>query len=308
MNLQQLRYLVAAADAGSVSAAARAERVSQPVVSRALHDLEREYNVVLFRRTGRCLTLTEAGSTVVAAARAALAAIRDVERAARQAALGSELVVVATPTNSMLLSPLVTSFISHRPQTALRLRRAGDMEEVLHMVSAGEAELGFGEFATHTDHPGMSFEAIWLATVVMVSPMGTDLPTAVPWSAVAESRLVLPPPGSERRKLIEDAVAADGGNLPEPVLATDERSAWISSAQQGVGSFFCYESVAADFHGVEYRPFDPPLRIAVGFVHQSDALSSEGRELVRLGRAGTVPIGCDRLPTEAGTPERVASA
>src|SRR5579862_3190570 len=305
MNLQQLRYLVAAADAGSVSGAARAERVSQPVVSRALHELEREYNVVLFRRSGRCLILTDAGQTVVASARPALAAVRDVERAARQAALGSELVVVATPTNSMLLSPLVTSFIAHRPQTALRLRRAGDMEEVLHMVGAGEAELGFGEFAIHSDDPTLRFEAIWLATVVMVSPPGTDLPSAVPWSALAECRLVLPPAGSERRKLIEDAVAADGGNLADPVLATDERSAWISSAQQGVGSFFCYESVAADLHGVEYRPFDPPLRIAVGFVHQPDTLSGEGQELVRLAEECTAPVGCDRLPAASRTSERV---
>src|SRR5258708_826797 len=117
MNLQQLRYLVAAADTGSVSGAARVERVSQPVVSRALHNLEREYHAVLLRRTGRCLTLTDAGRAVVAAARDALAAMEEVERTARQAALGSELVVVTTPTNGMLLSPIVTSFISHRPQT-----------------------------------------------------------------------------------------------------------------------------------------------------------------------------------------------
>ena len=53
MNLQQLRYLVAAADAGSLSGAARASLVTQPVVSRALHDLERDYGVVLFdKRAG----------------------------------------------------------------------------------------------------------------------------------------------------------------------------------------------------------------------------------------------------------------
>jgi DNA-binding transcriptional LysR family regulator len=295
MNLQQLRYLVAAADAGSVSGAARAERVSQPVVSRALHDLEREYQVVLFRRTGRCLTLTDAGQAVVVAARPALAAIQDVERAARQAALGSELVVVATPTNSMLMSPIVTAFTSRRPQTALRLRRAGDMDEVLRMVASGEAELGFGEIADHSDHPLLSFDAIWQATVVIVSPVGTDLPPVVPWSTLASCRLVLPPEGSERRRLIENAITADGGNLPSPVIATDERSAWISSAQRGVGSFVCYQSVAADLHGVEYRPFNPPLRISVGFVHQPDALTAEGHELLRLAEQCAVPFGCQRL-------------
>ena len=40
MNIQQLRYLVALGDAPSLSAAARAAGVSQPVVSRALRSLE----------------------------------------------------------------------------------------------------------------------------------------------------------------------------------------------------------------------------------------------------------------------------
>jgi DNA-binding transcriptional LysR family regulator len=292
MNLQQLRYLVAAADTGSVSGAARVERVSQPVVSRALHNLEREYQVVLLRRDGRRLALTDAGRAVVAASRDALAAVEEVERTARQAALGSELVVVTTPTNGMLLSPIVTSFIARRPQTALRLRRAGDMAEVLRMVAAGEAELGFGDIAHGSDTLSLDAEAIWQATVVIVSPVGTDLPEVVPWSALATSRLVLPLGGSERRKLIDDAITADGGDLPAAVLATDERSAWISSAQQGVGSFFCYESVAAELRGVECRPFDPPVRTPVGFVHQSDTLTAEGREFLRLARQCAVPVGC----------------
>jgi len=275
-----------------VSGAARRERVSQPVVSRSLHNLEREYHVVLLRRDGRRLTLTDAGRAVVAAARDALSAVDEVERAARQAALGSELVVVTTPTNGMLLSPIVTSFIAHRPHTALRLRRAGDMEEVLRMVAAGEAELGFGDIAHGSDNPSLETEAIWQATVVVVSPIGTDLPPIVPWSALATSRLVLPPGGSERRKLIDDAITADGGARPSAVLATDERSAWIASAQQGIGSFFCYESVAAELHGVECRPFDPPVRTPVGFIHHSETLTTEGREFLRLATQCAVPVGC----------------
>src|SRR6478752_3561124 len=69
MNLQQLRYLVTAADAGSFSAASRTLQISQPVLSRALHSLERECKLVLFRRDGRRLVLTDAGTTVVASAR-----------------------------------------------------------------------------------------------------------------------------------------------------------------------------------------------------------------------------------------------
>jgi DNA-binding transcriptional LysR family regulator len=294
MNLQQLRYLVAAADSGSISGAARANHVSQPVVSRALHGLEKEYGAQLFRRSGRCLVLTDVGNAVVTAARRALDALDDVERTARRLASGAELVVVATPTNSALLSPIVTSFVKHHPEVALRLLRASDMDEVLRMVSIGDAELGFGDL---DDRIGATIntEAIWQAHVVVVSPIGTILPSEVSLTRLAESDLVLPPHGSGRRQMIDEMITSAGACAPNPALSTDERSAWLASAQKGIGSFLCYEAVAADFDRVELRSLDPPSWTSVGFIRSQGALSYEGRELIRLARHCAVPTGCQPL-------------
>jgi DNA-binding transcriptional LysR family regulator len=295
MNLQQLRYLVAAADAGSLSGAARTHRVSQPVVSRALHDLEREFTVVLFRRHGRRLVPTEAGQSVVASARRAVQAIDDVERTARQASLGSELVIVATPTNSALLSPIVTSFVKHHPQTALRLRRAGSIDEVFEMVDAGEAELGFGDLPDHSDSPSRLLEPIWQVDVVLVSPLDTRLPPVVSLAHLTNAPLILPPEGSERRQGIENIIALAGGRPPRPALATEERSAWITSAQRGIGSFLSYQPVAAELDGVEFRTLDPPIRATTGFVYQARSLSNQGREMLRLANECPLPTGCHPL-------------
>ena len=142
MNLRQLQYLVAAADAGSVSGAARTLGVSQPVVSRALRNLEREYQVALFRLSGRSLGLTEAGRAVVTSARNALDAIEDVDRTAHRAAVGAALVLVSTPTNTALLSPILTQFVKNRPDTAVRLCRAGI--DPLGRRLPGRLPAGFG--------------------------------------------------------------------------------------------------------------------------------------------------------------------
>ena len=61
MNLQQLRYVVATADAGSMTAAARAVPVAQPALSRAVRALEAELGVELFATRGRSVELTESG-------------------------------------------------------------------------------------------------------------------------------------------------------------------------------------------------------------------------------------------------------
>jgi LysR family cyn operon transcriptional activator len=292
MNLQQLRYLVAAADAGSLSGAARAERVSQPVVSRALHNLERELHVELFRRQGRQLALTDAGEPIVESARRALHAVEDVRRTAQRSARGAELVIAATPTNTKLLTPVFTSFLQQAPESALRLCRAAEMQEAITMVEHGTADLAFGEVEGRADTETLGYVALWDADVVVIAPTGNGLPASIPRAQLAELRLVLPPERSERRTLIDEFVAAAGGQRPSPVLATDERSAWIASAQQGIGAFVSYRAAAADLHQVHTIELDPPLHVVVGFVHRQADVSPDAREFLALSRECAPPAGC----------------
>ena len=60
MELHQLRYLRAVVRTGSVTAAAEAEHVAQPSVSKQMRLLERELGVPLFHRVGRRVVPTDA--------------------------------------------------------------------------------------------------------------------------------------------------------------------------------------------------------------------------------------------------------
>jgi DNA-binding transcriptional LysR family regulator len=293
MNLQQLRYLVAAADTGSLSGAARVERVSQPVVSRSLHGLEREFDVQLFRLDGRRLALTDAGAAVVATARRALDAADEVERTARRHSTAAQLVLAATPTNTTLLRSVLSAFLGSQPYTALHLRRARDMQDVVAAVRAGDAELGFGDLASVRPDEGLELVPLWTAEVVVVSPPGTDLPAVVPVTALGTLRFALPEAGSDRRQMIDDLVHGATGRQPAPALVSDERSTWIASAQQGIGSFLSYRAVVSDVAGVDRRALEPPIVIEVGFVHRASGLSPRGRDLLATAGAHTPPLGCE---------------
>jgi DNA-binding transcriptional LysR family regulator len=72
MELRQLRYLVAIAEAGNLGRAARTLYVSQPALSYALKNLESELGVRLFDRNAGGVAATEAGREVVAEARRTL--------------------------------------------------------------------------------------------------------------------------------------------------------------------------------------------------------------------------------------------
>lgn len=73
-TLKQLRYFVAAAEAGSITRAAEATHVSQPSVSAAISHLEDVFGLQLFiRHHAQGLSLTPAGRRLFASARELLA-------------------------------------------------------------------------------------------------------------------------------------------------------------------------------------------------------------------------------------------
>lgn len=69
MTLQQLRYALGIADAGSFSRAAARLYISQPSLTAAIHALESELGIALFRRTVHGATVTKDGAEFLAQAR-----------------------------------------------------------------------------------------------------------------------------------------------------------------------------------------------------------------------------------------------
>src|ERR1700689_3065121 len=74
MNLRDLEYVVAVADHGHFGRAAAACNVSQPTLSGQILKLEGELGLRLFDREGRGARVSDRAATVVAQARATLAA------------------------------------------------------------------------------------------------------------------------------------------------------------------------------------------------------------------------------------------
>lgn len=69
MTLQQLKYVIAVADAGSMNEAAKELFLSQPSLSGSIRDLEEEIGIELFKRTNRGIHVTPEGSQFLGYAR-----------------------------------------------------------------------------------------------------------------------------------------------------------------------------------------------------------------------------------------------
>ncbi len=69
MTLQQLLYFVTAVECGNITAAAEKLYISQPSLSNAIHNLEKEMGVVAFSRSNKGVVLTHEGEDLLSFSR-----------------------------------------------------------------------------------------------------------------------------------------------------------------------------------------------------------------------------------------------
>ena len=72
MTLQQLKYVITVADIGTITEAANKLYISQPSLTNAIHELEKEMNIVIFNRTNKGISLSKEGEIFLGYARQVL--------------------------------------------------------------------------------------------------------------------------------------------------------------------------------------------------------------------------------------------
>ena len=123
-RLEAMSTLLAAVDAGSLSAASRKLGVPLATVSRRVSDLEAVLRTKLLVRTSRSLELTDAGRSYIVACRDILAAVDQAERTAagEYAAPRGEIVVTAPIVFGRLhVLPVIVEFLMAYPDIDVRL-------------------------------------------------------------------------------------------------------------------------------------------------------------------------------------------
>ncbi|OOM75877.1 HTH-type transcriptional regulator CysB [Clostridium puniceum] len=72
MTLQQLKYIVTVADNGTISDAAKKLFISQPTITNAIKELEKEIQITIFNRTNKGIIVSNIGNEFLAYARQVL--------------------------------------------------------------------------------------------------------------------------------------------------------------------------------------------------------------------------------------------
>ncbi|MCK4450737.1 MAG: LysR family transcriptional regulator, partial [Anaerolineae bacterium] len=209
LNLSEMQVFTVAAETENFSEAARRLRLSQPAVSQQIRSLENYLDVELFLRSGRGVTLTEAGGALLPLARELLDLSRRIEETMRslEGQVVGHLVIGCTTTAGKYMLPLVAAaFIQHHPNFQVTIEMCS-CASIVNPLLAQEVHLGIS--STKIVHRDMECQPFFTDHVVLVVP--ADHPFAhrssVPPVELLDQPFILREEGSSTCQMVQEGLA-----------------------------------------------------------------------------------------------------
>jgi DNA-binding transcriptional LysR family regulator len=224
VKLRDLHILLAVTQAGSMGRAAARLAVSQPVVSKAIADLERTLGTRLFDRGPQGIVPTEYGKAMIQCGRAVL---DELQKGVRTLEFLSdptkgELRVGCTEMGALGLVPLVIErLVQRHPGLQTQVITADSVSLTTEELPRRRVEVALG--AVPAEVP-TDIEVEQLFEDRQVIMAGANSPWVrrrrVSVADLIQEPWVLPPPDSPVRRSIDDAFAAIGLDPPAARVAT----------------------------------------------------------------------------------------
>jgi DNA-binding transcriptional LysR family regulator len=176
-TLRQLQFFVAAAEAGSVSGAARALSISQSSVTEAIKGLEDDLGVGLFDRQARGILLTHKGSAFLRHARQILADVataRMTFQTEAETAKGRLSLGVTSLVAGYVLSDILQRYRRAFPQVDLNvIEDTGDYLQ--HLLIGGELDVAVLLTSSVHDRMALNVETLLVSPYRLWLPLGHPL-------------------------------------------------------------------------------------------------------------------------------------
>jgi len=301
LDFRRLRYFLAIADCGSISAAARLLNVAQPALSYHMSEMERLLGQPLFDRSREGVRLTEAGGALRRYAREIIDKVDEAETAlqglTRKRKTTRRIRIAVISSLAADLVPILLETMAREcPDVILRISEGGT-REIEQKLERNETDLAV--YLTSTHRPGeqpLATEQLYFLAPAAEGPENETITLR----EVVRNRLVLPASGNPLRSFVETAVRQNGLSL-DIALEIDGWRSRQSAVLKGIGcTILGAHSVATEnleglvareivsprlfrpiYHGVR-RDLDPELAASMTTVLKS-ALRALGLHAPRNG-------------------------
>ena len=216
--IRQLRLVATISDVGSMVRAGEAVGISQPGVTKAVRELEKDLGVPLFERSNRGVTPTIYGEALVSHARRVLAQL---EHAADEiadlahGAGGRVKVGTLLAASAWLLPMAIARLRCRRPRVVVEVVE-GTSDWLQPMLLRGDLDMVVGRLSEFRHRAGVRQEPIYSEEIVVLARPGHRLARRahLALADLQEADWILPPPETTLRRQLEKAFFDAGLDPP----------------------------------------------------------------------------------------------
>ncbi len=263
MQLFQIEYFVAVADALSFTRGARRVNIVQSAVSAGIKQLERELGAELFVRRGRSIRLTPAGEALLPHARGILAdvqAARDAVDAASGTVRGTVVLGILAHTGSIDVLRILQGVRRDYPDVVVKLRQTVQGTRTsLEDLRSGALDLALVSVPEQAA-AGLELFPLHAESIVFVCPEHHRLSgrKRVVLSEIADEPFIDFPEGWGNRAEVDNAFAAAGLNRTVSTEVVSFAMA-LELVRQDLGVVFLPESALENGSGTGTWSVKTPL-------------------------------------------------
>lgn len=211
MTLRNLQIFVAVADCLNMTMAAKKLYISQPSVSMAVSEIEKEYGVALFERISGKLKLTPMGKTLRSYAQNVLEMIEKMESLTREEASACIKIGATVTIGSTIMGPIIAKMKESMPKVDYHVTVA-NTRIIEKMLMNSEVDIAFVE--GQVSNPNLEVYEVLSDELIAIS--GPEHccrdKDSVTLKELSKEPLILREPESGTRAFFEEAMQKAGLN------------------------------------------------------------------------------------------------
>lgn len=282
MDLKSLRYFLAIAEEGSISAAAESLNLSQPNISRQMTLLEKELGAKLFERGSRRIVLTEEGTLLrrraVEILQLADTAVTEIGSAGKDV-IGTVRIGCGETDAMRVVARAIRRFSETHPMVRFELH-SGNAEDVSDLLERGLVDFGIliePTDKTRYDYLSFPTDIRWGALVRRDDPLARMY--GVSPSDISGRRVIV-----SRQNMAANGISGwMGPDFPEPDVVATYNLLFNASllVSEGVGIALCLEGIVntSGDSDLVFVPFEPELRVGMSLVWKKNSVQGRAQRL-----------------------------
>lgn len=275
MTFTELKYFNAVYTALSVSGAAEILHISQPSVSGAIKQLEKDFGVTLFKRHHKGVTPTPEGESLFKMSKDILTRVAEAENIMKE--MGSECKTlrlgIPPMVSSLILPEIFRDFVKNNPDISLSATEGG-YKELKEKLENGYIDMAF---LPHNSPFENEISAIHTMRFEMVCAVGTEhmlsKEKAITPQMLKDVSLVLFDDGFFQTEKIKNWFQEKAVS-PQIILQTAQLSSLLNMLKNNMAAGFVFKTLAEKDASLTPLKTNPPLYTDVSLVWKKDAYFS----------------------------------